>query len=153
MCHPTLSYWPILLVILRNVPPYSVIFHSSVIWNSRVMAWHRQATNHYLNQCWPRSMSPYGFTGPQWVRKLFFASSIYITGRWQLDGEWCCDLLSWRCSLLPHNLRSSDPTRKTTITSLTYRVVWQVWCKHSWVSYLSWCSAGMIITLYSAVPL
>ena len=31
------------------------------------MAWCRQATSHYLSQCWPRSMSPYGVIGPQWV--------------------------------------------------------------------------------------
>ena len=36
MCYPTLLYGHILLVILRNVPSYSVISHSSVIWNSRV---------------------------------------------------------------------------------------------------------------------
>ena len=33
----------------------------------QVMAWCRQATSHYLSQCWPRSMSPYGVTRPQWV--------------------------------------------------------------------------------------
>ena len=33
----------------------------------KVMAWCRQATNHYLCQCWPRSLSPYGVTRPQWV--------------------------------------------------------------------------------------
>ena len=33
----------------------------------QVMAWCRQATIHYLSQCWPRSMSPYGVTRPQWV--------------------------------------------------------------------------------------
>ena len=33
----------------------------------QVMAWCHQATSHYLNQCWPRSMSPYGVTMPQWV--------------------------------------------------------------------------------------
>ena len=33
----------------------------------QVMAWCHQATNHYLNQCWPRSMSPYGITRPQGV--------------------------------------------------------------------------------------
>ena len=33
----------------------------------QVMAWCRQATSHYLNQCWPRSKSPYGVTRPQWV--------------------------------------------------------------------------------------
>ena len=34
----------------------------------QVMAWCRQATSHYLSQCWPRSMSPYGVTRPQWVK-------------------------------------------------------------------------------------
>ena len=37
----------------------------------QVMAWYRQATSHYLSQCWPRSMLPYGITMPQWVNKLF----------------------------------------------------------------------------------
>ena len=32
------------------------------------MAWCRQATSHYLSQCWPSSMSPYGVTRPQWVK-------------------------------------------------------------------------------------
>ena len=36
----------------------------------QVMAWCRQATSHYLSQCWPRSLSPYGVTGPQWVKRL-----------------------------------------------------------------------------------
>ena len=34
----------------------------------QVMAWCHQATNHYLSQCWPRFLSPYGITGPQWVK-------------------------------------------------------------------------------------
>ena len=33
----------------------------------QVMAWCRQAAGHYLSQCWPSSMSPYGVTGPQCV--------------------------------------------------------------------------------------
>ena len=33
----------------------------------QVMAWCRQATSHYLNQWWHRSMSSYGSTRPQWV--------------------------------------------------------------------------------------
>ena len=35
----------------------------------QVMAWCRQATSHYLSQCWPRSLSPYGVTRPQWVNR------------------------------------------------------------------------------------
>ena len=36
----------------------------------QVMAWCRQATSHYLNKCWPRSMSLYGITRPQWVNVM-----------------------------------------------------------------------------------
>ena len=34
----------------------------------QVMAWCRQATSHYLSHCWPRPLSPYGVTRPQWVK-------------------------------------------------------------------------------------
>ena len=34
----------------------------------QVMAWCRQATSHYMSQCWPRSLSPYGVAKPQWVK-------------------------------------------------------------------------------------
>ena len=33
----------------------------------QVMAWCRQATSHYLSQCWPRSLLPYGFTRPTYL--------------------------------------------------------------------------------------
>ena len=44
----------------------------------QVMAWCRQATSHYLNQCWPRYLTPYGVTMPQWVNSL-------APGRWGND--------------------------------------------------------------------
>ena len=36
----------------------------------QVMAWCRQATSHYLNQCWLSSLSLYGLARPQWVKLL-----------------------------------------------------------------------------------
>ena len=36
--------------------------HSTLV---QVIAWCRQATSHYLSQCWPRSLSPYGVTRPE----------------------------------------------------------------------------------------
>ena len=33
----------------------------------QVMAWCRQATGHYLSQCWPKSAHAYGVTRSQWV--------------------------------------------------------------------------------------
>ena len=38
----------------------------------QVMAWSRQATSHYLSQCWLSSLSPYGVTKPQCVKKNTF---------------------------------------------------------------------------------
>ena len=37
---------------------------------AQLMGWCRQATSHYLSQCWPRFMSPYGVARPQWVNRL-----------------------------------------------------------------------------------
>ena len=34
----------------------------------QVMGWCRQATSHYLSQCWLRSMLPNGVTRPRWVK-------------------------------------------------------------------------------------
>ena len=42
----------------------------------QVMAWCRQATSHYLSQCWPRSLSPYGVTRPQCVKCVFFLPAV-----------------------------------------------------------------------------
>ena len=44
----------------------------------QVMAWCRQATSHYLSQCWLRSMSPYGLTRPQWVKSILKQLQISI---------------------------------------------------------------------------
>ena len=38
------------------------------------MAWCRLATSHYLSQCWPRSLSSYDITRPQWVNDLLLAA-------------------------------------------------------------------------------
>ena len=44
----------------------------------QVMTWCRQATNHYPSQCWPRSLSSYGVTRPQWVKNAIGNSVIWI---------------------------------------------------------------------------
>ena len=36
----------------------------------QVMAWCHEAPCHYLIQCWPSSMAPYGVTNSQWVNTL-----------------------------------------------------------------------------------
>ena len=46
----------------------------------QVMAWCRQATSHYLSQCWPRSLSSNGVTRPQWVNKSLYRSYLWSIG-------------------------------------------------------------------------
>ena len=40
----------------------------------QITTWCHQPTSHYLIQCWPRRMSPYGVTGPQWVNPFFWGN-------------------------------------------------------------------------------
>ena len=51
------------------------------------MAWCRQATSHYLSQCWPRPLSPYGITRPECdnIDFFFFFFSLQII---DLDPYW-----------------------------------------------------------------
>ena len=48
--------------------PQNLTYDKSIL--VQVMAWCRQATSHYLDQCWPRSPMPYGVTRPQWVNTI-----------------------------------------------------------------------------------
>ena len=45
----------------------SLVFTDDQSTLVQVMAWCRQATSHYLSQCWLSSSSPYGVAGSQWV--------------------------------------------------------------------------------------
>ena len=60
----------------------------------QVMAWCRQATSHYLSQCWPRSLSPYDVTRPQWVN----VEAVHMTCKLACHFRWlkiqaCCEII------------------------------------------------------------
>ena len=68
--------------------PYNLTGDKSTL--VQVMAWCRQATSHYLNQCWLRSPTPYGVTRPQWVEQIVDLCMI-----------WYARALMWRhCNVL-----------------------------------------------------
>ena len=46
----------------------------------QVMAWCRQATSHYLSQCWLSSLSPYGIARSQWVKRCCYQAWIFFQG-------------------------------------------------------------------------
>ena len=61
--------WSISHEIALRWMPQDLTYDKSTL--VQVMAWCRQATSHYLSQCWPRSLSPYGVTSPQWFMSIY----------------------------------------------------------------------------------
>ena len=59
---------------LRSMPQNPSDDKSTLV---QVMAWCRQAASHYLSQCCPKSLSPYGVTRPQWVNGCFVNTTCY----------------------------------------------------------------------------
>ena len=50
----------------------------------QILAWCRQATSHYLSQCWSNYLSPFGVTRAQWANSYFanFKVFIYVRQPW-----------------------------------------------------------------------
>ena len=72
---------------LRSMPQNPSDDKSTLV---QVMAWCRQAASHYLSQCCPRSLSPYGITRPQWVN-VDTIMQVFRTVAGKLDiAVWCC---------------------------------------------------------------
>ena len=54
-------------IVVRWMPQHPIYDKSTL-----VQLWCSQVTSHYLNQCWPRSPTPYDTTRPQWVNLIIF---------------------------------------------------------------------------------
>ena len=52
------------------------------------MAWCRQASSHYLNPCWPRTLPPYGITRPYWVSLQGAHKRHYTACQWGCYMGW-----------------------------------------------------------------
>ena len=79
-----------------------------------------QATSHYLNQCWHRSMSPYAVTRPQWVN-TYEAWKFYTEIR-----------TVWKI------IRYHNSFRILATKILFYKLNWEVyfwWCKTCFLNY------------------
>ena len=84
----------------------------------QVMAWCRQVTSHYVSQCWPSSMSPYGVTRPQCVdayrtelileniKMCFYSLSCPQHG----DCTGCWNAISWNFKTKTHVFSMNQTT-------------------------------------------
>ena len=98
-------------------------------WISLIISqhWCLQATSHYLSQCWPRFMSPYGTTRPQWVNSsrpifIFFLNTSCTWHGFKFLRT-CEIALVW----IPQNIFHD----KSTLV--------KVWCCQTTSHYLSQC--------------
>ena len=93
----------------------------------QVMAWCRQATSHYLNQCWSRSPTPYGVTRPQWVKQII-STLILLTNHWCVSYEivlwWMVVVMVWCCQATSHYLSQCWPS-----STSPYGITWPQWIK------------------------
>ena len=98
----------------------------------KVMAWCCQATSHYLIQCRPSSMWPYGITRPQWLinslapGRFQFTFSLVIFKLILVNGGWG---ISYEIALrwMPLDLTAD----KSTL------VLVMAWCRQATSHYLS----------------
>ena len=82
----------------------------------QVMAWCRQATSHYLSQCWPRCLSPYGVTRPQCISKLTtIGSDNGLCVTWSVPHHylnWCWNIVNSNLvNKLQWNLKRNSNSR------------------------------------------
>ena len=82
----------------------------------QVMAWCRQATSHYLSQCWPRCLSPYGVTRPQCISKLTtIGSDNGLCVAWSVPHHylnWCWNIVNSNLiNKLQWNLKRNSNSR------------------------------------------
>ena len=91
----------------------------------QVMAWCRQATSHYLSQCWPSSISPYGIARPQWVKPWL----ITTTTIWKLQPHQyqhkSCVIMSKSIKLVEQNLQPKFKLNLSTFTESALTLVSQ----------------------------
>ena len=66
-------------IVLKWMPMDLTDGKSTVVY---VMAWCRQATSHYLSQCWPSALSPYDVIRPQQVNSWWSHGDMNIYQQW-----------------------------------------------------------------------
>ena len=63
-----LSSWALLVKFFSSQCHKILFYGESTL--AQVMAWCHQASSHYLSRCWPRFMSAYSVTRPNWFNTL-----------------------------------------------------------------------------------
>ena len=107
----------------------------------QVMTWCCQATSHYLSQCWPRFMSPYGVTRSQWVSTLKPKQN----GRYISGDIFKCDCFKWKCILIQTSLKLIPEEPIDNIPAWSKKVyVFSVASRQRWI-LLTWSDETSLV--------
>ena len=93
------------------------------------MAWYRQATSHYMSQCWPRSLSPYDITRPQLVNSIPCQTWTSHNRRAGMLAPWLVCNVSGQTSA---HTRRGHPGVAATHQDMTPETITQ-WCNAGWI--------------------
>ena len=115
------NFWYLIFQIFSVIDGWGISCELALRWMSldltydkstlvQVMAWCHQATSHYLSQCWPRSLSPYGVIGPLWNFETKFSQlTIEVQPFWSYTA--CTIFLlyvcTYNCFIFMHEFSSS----------------------------------------------
>ena len=89
----------------------------------QVMAWCRKATSHYLSQCWPRSLSPYGVDRTQWVNPCWAGldgKNMKIYFNFYPRPAWTVGIVV-PCAVCPSDPVSNHPALVTILQPLIFK--------------------------------
>ena len=112
------------------------------------MGWCRQETSHYLNQYWPRSVSPYSTTRPQWVNSVH-RNAEWRQEIWNMVSGWVLAQYerSWRASSFVQAYRFSMEVHGKPYQSCKHTTHWDVMkiprraiCVGTLSSFVQWAS-------------
>ena len=90
----------------------------------QVMAWCHQATSHYLNQYWPRSLSPYDVIRPQWVKQFQDQPGIWWDNAQNHEADHCIKWLYTTNFCTLHGCSKEDRTEIRKETRKEFLVAW-----------------------------
>ena len=129
------NVWTSIKISQKFVPKGPIDNESTLV---QVMAWRRQATSHYLSQCWTSSPTDICGTRGRWV-------NVTLTNMSNTSGESIIRMLAWQSCPAPRvrmaaqlsitSVMSGDESmHRLNVTCDSYKLTQKMYCQTSYIS-------------------
>ena len=114
----------------------------------QVMAWCRQATSHYLSQCWLRSPTPYGINQPQWTELILLVVWWVINASQLIWGNYANPV--YGVAIICHQVRCLRWGHQSLFHTVISLLIWyEMFCMRD-ISYrLIWMKFINMLSVYA----